>query len=36
MKYLKDYNRYKYVKDKTDLADKLIEAIENFRKEFLS
>jgi hypothetical protein len=35
-KYLRDYNRYKYVKDKTDLGEKLIEAIENFKKEFLS
>jgi hypothetical protein len=33
-KYLQDYNRYKYVKDKT--GDKLIQTIENFKKEFLS
>jgi hypothetical protein len=35
-KYVREYNRYKYVKDKTDLGDKLIETIENFKKEFLS
>jgi hypothetical protein len=33
-KCFKDYN--KYVADKTDLGDKLIETIENFRKQFLS
>jgi hypothetical protein len=34
-KCLKDYNRYKYVEDKTDLGDKLIQTIENFKTEFL-
>jgi len=35
-KYLKDYNRYKFTKDKTDLGDKLIEMIDKVKNQFLN
>lgn len=35
-KNLKTYNKYKYSKGREGTADKIIETIENFRKQFLS
>ena len=34
-KYLKDYDRYTYVKDRTGLRDRLLGEIDNFKQEFL-